>query len=96
VLNALVGVERVFYPMRDEQIARLGQFDPAARQLRDDCRNVRLRHTSRRDRCPRRIGRGFSGTATIELMAAVKRYPRPNSVLIKSRSSPRALRNAET
>jgi hypothetical protein len=29
-LNALIGVERVFYPMRDEQIAWLGQFDSAA------------------------------------------------------------------
>ena len=95
-LNALISVERVFYPLRDEQVARLGQFDRAAYRLRGDRRKVCLRQTSRRDRCFRRIGRGFSGTAAIELMAAVKRYPRPNSVRIKSRSSPRALRNNET
>jgi hypothetical protein len=94
--NALVGVARVFYPMRDEQVARLGQLDRAACRLCDDRRAVRLRHSSRRDRCSRRIGCGFSGTAALELMAAVKRYPRPNSVRIKLRSSPRALRNNET
>lgn len=72
-LNALNGVEPVFYPMRDEQVARLGQFDRAAHQFCGDTRAVRLRHASRRDRCLHRIGREFSGTAATELTAAVKR-----------------------
>jgi hypothetical protein len=72
-LDALTGVEPVFYPMRDEQVARLGQFDPAAHQLCGDRRTVRLRHVSRRDRWFCGIGPGFSGTAAIGLVAPVKR-----------------------
>jgi hypothetical protein len=66
-LSALTGVERVFYPMRDEQVARLGQFDSGADLFFGD------RQASRRGWRLHRVGRGFSGTAAIELMAAVKR-----------------------
>ena len=72
-LNALIGVERVVYSMRDEQVARLGQFDRAAHLSRGGRRKVWLRHTSRRARCFRRIGSGFSGTASIDVMGAINR-----------------------
>ena len=72
-LNVLTGVERVFYSMRDAQVARLGQFDRPAHHFCGDPRAIRLWHASRRDRCLHRIGRGFSGTAATELTAAVKR-----------------------
>jgi hypothetical protein len=59
--------------MRDEQVACFGQFDRAAHQFCGDHGAVRLRHAARRDRCFRCIGRGFSGTAAIGLMAPMKR-----------------------
>ena len=70
---ALNGVEPVFYPMRDEQVARLGQLDRPAHQFCGDPRAARLRHASRRDRCLHCVGREFSGIAATELTAAVKR-----------------------
>jgi len=59
--------------MRGEQVERLDQLNLEAHQLSGVSQEVRSLHTRRPDLRRRRIGRGFSGTAAIELAGAVKR-----------------------